>query len=64
MNQRLGWEIFSEYGFTARIGRSLENNKSKGWSYTSNKKQRSVAWQFKIDDARGKLKYLYSKILI
>lgn len=26
VNQRIGWEIFSEYGFTARIGRSLEKS--------------------------------------
>ncbi|MBI3302345.1 MAG: DEAD/DEAH box helicase [Deltaproteobacteria bacterium] len=26
VDQRIGWEIFSEYGFTARIGRSLEKS--------------------------------------
>ena len=32
------------------------------WSTTSNAKQRGVAWQFKINDARTKLKSLYPKI--
>jgi DDE superfamily endonuclease len=36
----------------------------RGWSHASNKKQRGVDWQFKLDDARCKLKYLYPKILI
>jgi hypothetical protein len=36
----------------------------RGWSRASNKKQRGVDWQFKLDDARCKLKYLYPKILI
>jgi hypothetical protein len=34
------------------------------WQQTSNDKQRGVDWQFKIDDARIKLKSLYPKILI
>lgn len=33
------------------------------WDQASNKKQRGVNWQFKIDDARVKLKSLYPKIL-
>jgi len=32
------------------------------WSDKTNAKQRGVDWQFKIDDARGKLKRLYPKI--
>jgi hypothetical protein len=34
------------------------------WHEASNKKQRGVDWQFKIDDARRKLKSLYPKILV
>jgi DDE superfamily endonuclease len=33
------------------------------WDQACNKKQRGVDWQFKIDDARIKLKSLYPKIL-
>ena len=32
------------------------------WSMSSNEKQRGVDWQFKINDARTKLKSLYPKI--
>ena len=32
------------------------------WSTSSNAKQRGVDWQFKINDARTKLKSLYPKI--
>jgi hypothetical protein len=32
------------------------------WSQASNEKQRGVDWQFRIDDARTKLKSLYPKI--
>lgn len=32
------------------------------WAQNSNEKQRGVDWQFQIDDARTKLKYLYPKI--
>ena len=32
------------------------------WSEKTNEKQRGVEWQFKIDDARRKLKRLYPKI--
>ena len=32
------------------------------WSQKTNAKQRGVDWQFKIDDARQKLKRLYPKI--
>jgi len=34
------------------------------WSVASNAKQRGVDWQFKINDARTKLKSLYPKIKI
>jgi len=34
---------------------------TKAWSSYQNKNQRGVGWQFKIDDARSKLKFLYSK---
>jgi hypothetical protein len=36
---------------------------TQAWDHASNKKQRGVDWQFKIDDARVKLKSLYPKIL-
>jgi hypothetical protein len=39
-------------------------NETRAWHQASNKKQRGVDWQFKIDDARLKLKTLYPKILI
>ena len=32
------------------------------WSQKTNAKQRGIDWQFKIDDARRKLKRLYPKI--
>lgn len=35
-----------------------------GWSRYCNDKQRGVDWQFKIEDARAKLKSLYPKIQI
>ena len=34
------------------------------WSTASNEKQRGVDWQFKINDARAKLKSLYPKIKV
>jgi hypothetical protein len=37
---------------------------TQAWHQASNKKQRGVDWQFKIDDARQKLKSLYPKILV
>lgn len=37
---------------------------TRAWHEASNQKQRGVDWQFKIDDARFKLKTLYPKILI
>jgi hypothetical protein len=36
----------------------------EAWSHYCNEKQRGVDWQFKIDDARTKLKSLYPKIQI
>ena len=33
------------------------------WDTATNQKQRGVDWQFKIDDARTKLKSLYPKSL-
>lgn len=38
------------------------NAETKAWSDRSNQKQRGVDWQFKIKDARTKLKSLYPKI--
>lgn len=35
----------------------------KAWAKETNKKQRGVDWQMKIDDARVKLKSIYPKIL-
>ena len=35
---------------------------SQAWAVSSNGKQRGVEWQFKIDDARIKLKSVYPKI--
>ena len=37
---------------------------TQAWHHASNKKQRGVDWQFKIEDARNKLKSLYPKILV
>ena len=37
---------------------------TQAWHQVSNNKQRGVDWQFKIDDARRKLKSLYPKILV
>lgn len=36
---------------------------TQAWDHASNKKQRGVDWQFRIDDARVKLKSLYPKIV-
>lgn len=46
-----------------RIGELNELQSEIGiWSEKTNAKQRGVDWQFKIDDARQKLKRLYPKI--
>jgi hypothetical protein len=50
-------------------GRRLDNiatlrRETKAWHQDSNKRQRGVDWQFKISDARRKLKSLYPKILV
>jgi len=42
----------------------LLRTETQAWHQASNKKQRGVDWQFKIDDARQKLKSLYPKILV
>ena len=47
-----------------RIGElELLRSETAAWSQASNSKQRGVDWQFKIDDARRKLKSLYPKII-
>ena len=40
----------------------LLRKETRAWSTASNKKQRGVSWQFKIEDARTKLKSLYPNI--
>ena len=46
-----------------RIGELDElQSEIHAWSQKTNSKQRGVDWQFKIDNARGKLKRLYPKI--
>ena len=46
-----------------RIGELTElKSEIKAWADRTNSKQRGVDWQFKIDDARVKLKRLYPKI--
>lgn len=54
----------SKQCFTGRrIGHLAElQNEIDAWSTSINEKQRSVDWQFTIDDARVKLKRLYPKI--
>lgn len=45
-----------------RIGHLSElQHELEAWATQTNSKQRSVDWQFKIDDARSKLKRLYPK---
>jgi hypothetical protein len=39
----------------------LLQSEIRAWSEKTNAKQRGVDWQFKIDDARRKLKRLYPK---
>jgi hypothetical protein len=47
-----------------RIGDiEILRQETQAWDQASNKKQRGVDWQFKIDEARAKLKSLYPKIL-
>jgi hypothetical protein len=46
-----------------RIGALAELQKEiAAWSEKTNAKQRGVDWQFRIDNARAKLKQLYPKI--
>jgi hypothetical protein len=48
-----------------RIGdMELLRSETHAWDQASNKKQRGVDWQFKIDDARHKLKRLYPNIVV
>ena len=48
-----------------RIGEiDLLRSETRAWDQASNKKQRGVDWQFKIEDARHKLKRLYPKIVV
>lgn len=48
-----------------RIGELVELSQEIGiWSEKTNAKQRGVDWQFRIDDARTKLKRLYPKLKI
>jgi hypothetical protein len=42
----------------------LLRTETQAWHQASNKRQRGVDWQFKVDDARHKLKSLYPKILV
>lgn len=43
---------------------NMLQTETTAWEKDSNHKQRGVDWQFKIDDARTKLKSLYPKILV
>lgn len=48
-----------------RIGEiELLRHETAAWSTVNNEKQRGVDWQFKINDARAKLKSLYPKIKV
>jgi hypothetical protein len=42
----------------------LLQSETRAWHQASNKRQRGVDWQFKIENARYKLKSLYPKILV
>jgi hypothetical protein len=39
-------------------------HETAAWQHQSNAKQRGVDWQFKVDDARIKLKSVYPKIIV
>jgi hypothetical protein len=39
-------------------------SETTAWHQHSNAKQRGVDWQFKVDDARIKLKSVYPKIIV
>jgi hypothetical protein len=46
-----------------RIGKIEQlRAETEAWSTASNTKQRGVDWQFKIENARTKLKSIYPKI--
>ena len=48
-----------------RIGDTqILRRETRAWQDASNRKQRGVDWQFKVEDARRKLKSLYPKILM
>ncbi len=54
-----------QYVKDRRIGTIEElREETSAWSTAINSKQRGVDWQFKIDDARIKLKSLYPKIQV
>jgi DDE superfamily endonuclease len=42
----------------------LLRSQTAAWQHHSNAKQRGVDWQFKVDDARIKLKSVYPKIIV
>jgi hypothetical protein len=42
----------------------LLRSETAAWHQRSNAKQRSVDWQFKVGDARVKLKSVYPKIIV
>lgn len=47
-----------------RLGEiELLRSETAAWSHASNSKQRGVDWQFKIENARHKLKSIYPKII-
>ena len=47
-----------------RIGEiEILRQETLAWAKYSNDKQRGVDWQFKVEDARGKLKSVYPKII-
>jgi len=66
-----GWLNISENELSAMTCQCLKDRKigdieilreeTKCWFEYNNEKQRGVDWQFKIDDARVKLKSLYPK---
>ena len=42
----------------------LLREETTAWCETSNDKQRGVDWQFKVEDARVKLKSIYPKLQV
>jgi hypothetical protein len=41
---------------------AMLKKETSAWATNSNEKQRGVNWQFKVDDARRKLRSLYPNI--